>query len=77
MKYLFKCICIILCAHNALAHNNERIDTQMQESARQLIKNIFDDNNTHVQKNSNAELKSIKNSQAPRATVVSCSDSRV
>ena len=42
-----------------------------------ILKNLFDDNASHVKKNLDSELAKIQQGQTPGITVVSCSDSRV
>lgn len=42
-----------------------------------FIKNLFNDNTEYVNSMSKADFNALSESQAPRATVVSCSDSRI
>ncbi len=44
---------------------------------RDFIKNVFDDNAKHMSEISHEHFKSFAESQNPRATVITCSDSRV
>ena len=47
------------------------------QEAQPILKNLFDDNTSHVKKNLDSELAKIQDGQTPGITVVSCSDSRV
>lgn len=68
-------ICFLLGFANANAHNHEEPIPESDIIA--FIKTIFQDNNEHVNEVSKEEFKSFADDQSPRATVISCSDSRV
>ena len=75
MKNVIIYFAILFAFTNSFAHSNE--EAKIQETARSLLQNIFNDNVSHVKKSETGLLKDIQNTQAPRATVLSCSDSRV
>ncbi len=62
---------------NVFAHQDAMVGKQMQEQARGLLQNVFSDNAKGVASQFSLKLDTIQTSQTPRATVVSCSDSRV
>lgn len=68
---------IIFFTSKILANQEPKMDEHIQQEAQALLKNIFDDNASHVRKNLDPKLTEIQKGQKPRATVVSCSDSRV
>lgn len=68
---------IVFLISKVLANQEPKMDENIQQEAQALLKNIFDDNSSHVRKNLDPKLAEIQNGQKPRATVVSCSDSRV
>ena len=47
------------------------------QATQPILKNLFDDNASHVKKDLDPELAKIQDGQTPGMTVVSCSDSRV
>jgi carbonic anhydrase len=75
-----RCIIIIiflLFTNNVSAHQHGQAEEKIEQRARELLQNIFNDNSEHVTNKLNPALNEIQSSQSPRATVVSCSDSRV
>jgi carbonic anhydrase len=77
MQKFFICFLILLFTNSVLAGDHSDSDKNIQDRARDLLRNIFNDNSKHVTKNMDVELFDIQDGQTPRATVVSCSDSRV
>lgn len=77
MQKFFICFLILLFTNSVLAGDHSDSDKNIQDRARDLLHNIFNDNSKHVTKNMDVELFGIQDGQTPRATVVSCSDSRV
>jgi carbonic anhydrase len=65
------CLALTLCLSSPLQAASSK------EEIRGLLKSIFEDNVKHVSNISQEQFKSFAEQQAPRATVVSCSDSRV
>lgn len=68
---------IIFFTSKVLADQTPKMDEHIKQEAQTLLKNIFEDNASHVRKTPDPELAKIQKGQTPRATVVSCSDSRV
>ena len=77
MQKFFICFLILLFTNSVLAGDHSDSDKNIQDRARDLLRNIFNDNSKNVTKNMDVELFNIQDGQTPRATVVSCSDSRV
>lgn len=76
MQKLIICFLTLLFANGVLADSDS--DKNIQDQARALLHNIFNDNSRHlIRKNMDVELFNIQDGQTPRATIVSCSDSRV
>lgn len=75
MKNVLYSLVILLTIHSSFATSNE--SNKINDKAKGLIEKIFNENASHVQENLDDKLTEIQDSQAPRATVLSCSDSRV
>lgn len=62
---------------STLAFSSEApVDTSTEE-VRNFVKSVFVDNAKHIEEMSHEDFKSFAEQQAPRATVLTCSDSRV
>ena len=78
MKKIFKTALIFCMLFPTLALSLDSTATVTpNDEVREFIKSIFDDNAKHVSEISHEHFKSFAEQQNPRATVITCSDSRV
>ncbi len=75
MKLFFKAFALCILLFPSLSTCLE--PSASKEEIRSFLKNIFEDNASHMSDISHEHFKSFAEQQTPRATVVSCSDSRV
>ena len=69
--------CLILGQANAHDPIEGTASSPFQQDVRSFVEQLTKDNNKHLQNISREHFKSYAEDQNPRATVVSCSDSRV
>lgn len=72
----FACVFVLILVNNNLTLAHDGLEN-MNDRARSFLQDIFHDNAKHVNKHKDGTLRAIQTGQIPRATVVSCSDSRV